>query len=339
MLAYTFRKNISFKEKRMLSVEKFENIYDMFSVLLTVLVNNQLKRGLARNYIEIKGSLKRIKGSINISETIQKNVMINNEMICEYDEFSENVIFNQIIKTTMYFLIKSNKVTNKKYVQELKKTMLFFKEVDIINPNLIRWNTLQYNSNNKTYKFILNICYLILHGLIIKRENDKMLFLEFVDDQSVEKLFENFIKEFYIRHMPELNAKSSKIKWNITNNSIITLLPEMKTDVELTYGNKKLIIDAKYYSKILQKNKLYDKSTYHSNNLYQIFTYVKNEDKYKTGNVSGMLLYAETNEEKFEPTIIEIDTNKFYIDSIDLTSDFDTICKKLIEIGTNFKNQ
>ena len=41
---------------------------------------------------------------------------------------------------------------------------------------------------------------------------------------------------------------------------------------------------------IFQKNLLYDKETLHSNNLYQIFTYVKNADKFNSGDVSGMHL-------------------------------------------------
>lgn len=34
-----------------------------------------------------------------------------------------------------------------------------------------------------------------------------------------------------------------------------------------------------------------------SGNLYQIYTYVKNYDNDNTGNVSGLLLYAKTDEE------------------------------------------
>ena len=40
--------------------------------------------------------------------------------------------------------------------------------------------------------------------------------------------------------------------------------------------SKVLIIDAKYYANTTQAQ--YDKHTLHSNNLYQIFTYVKNKD-------------------------------------------------------------
>ena len=54
-------------------------------------------------------------------------------------------------------------------------------------------------------------------------------------------------------------------------------------------GNTVLIIDAKYYSHTTQTQ--FDNHTIHSNNLYQIFTYVKNRDydfKEEEHKVSGM---------------------------------------------------
>lgn len=62
-------------------------------------------------------------------------------------------------------------------------------------------------------------------------------------------------------------------------------------------GEKVLIIDTKYYGRTMQKNPQIDKSTPISANLYQIYTYVKNKDKHNSGNVSGVLLYAKTDEE------------------------------------------
>lgn len=62
--------------------------------------------------------------------------------------------------------------------------------------------------------------------------------------------------------------------------------------------NDVLIIDAKYYSHTTQLQ--FNKNTIHSNNLYQIFTYVKNKEytfKDEKHRVAGMLLYARTNEE------------------------------------------
>ena len=45
-----------------------------------------------------------------------------------------------------------------------------------------------------------------------------------------------------------------------------------------------------------QSNPIFNSTTIISQNLYQIFTYVKNKDKDNTGNVRGLLLYAKTDE-------------------------------------------
>lgn len=80
--------------------------------------------------------------------------------------------------------------------------------------------------------------------------------------------------EYYSRHYPELSVSASQIPWAL-DDGVGTMLPVMQTDIHLQRGNTVLIIDAKYYSHTTQVH--FDKHTLHSNNLYQIFTYVKIE--------------------------------------------------------------
>ena len=65
-----------------------------------------------------------------------------------------------------------------------------------------------------------------------------------------------------------------------------------------------------------------NKRTFHSHNLYQIFTYVKNKDKYNDGNVSGLLLYAKTDEEITPNAEFGMDGNRIAIRSLDLNEEF-----------------
>ena len=86
-------------------------------------------------------------------------------------------------------------------------------------------------------------------------------------------------------------ARAAQVKWDLpsdTEESMIRFLPVMQTDIFLRYKEQILIIDTKYYGHTMQMQ--YDKATLHSGNMYQIFTYVKNQDVKNTGNVSGMLL-------------------------------------------------
>ena len=123
MLCYTFNENrLNAKDEEKLGVEAFENIYELFSTLLCLLLKGQLKQGVYKSYNYEEAELKNIRGKINITDTIKNNSLINKRIYCEYDEFTTNVLMNRIIKTTLVYLIKSPKVTNGIKVQ-LKKIL------------------------------------------------------------------------------------------------------------------------------------------------------------------------------------------------------------------------
>lgn len=148
-------------------------------------------------------------------------------------------------------------------------------------------------------------------------------------DENMCRLYEKFIWEFYKRHYPKLNAEASQIDWNVQEDvSDMNVLPIMKTDVMLHFAYRTLIIDAKYYGKTMQNN--FNKRTIHSNNLYQIQSYVYNLDKEHIGNVDGMLLYAKTQEEIVPNNQVVLNVgNTIYFRTLDLNQPFDKIKKQL----------
>ena len=97
--------------------------------------------------------------------------------------------------------------------------------------------------------------------------------------------------------------------------------------------DKTLIIDAKYYAHTTQVQ--YEVHTLHSNNLYQIFTYVKNKAT-KGGEVSGMLLYAKTDEEIYPNNEYLMSGNKITVRTLDLNCDFEQIAAQLNGIADAF---
>ena len=72
--------------------------------------------------------------------------------------------------------------------------------------------------------------------------------------------------------------------------------------------------------------------TLHSANLYQIFTYVKNRDMEFGGQpheVSGMLLYAKTDEMIQPDNIYQMSGNQISVKTLDLNQEFSEIAKQL----------
>ena len=102
------------------------------------------------------------------------------------------------------------------------------------------------------------------------------------------------------------------------------------TKIKAWGGDTVLIIDAKYYAHTTQAQ--YDIRTLHSGNLYQIFTYVKNKDSEfgdKSHTVSGMLLYAATDEAVQPDNSYQMSGNKISVRTLDLNQDFSEISAQL----------
>lgn len=180
---------------------------------------------------------------------------------------------------------------------------------------------------------IISVCYLILKGLLQTTSNGNTKLMDFLDQQRMCNLYQKFLLEYYKKEYPELKASASQIPWNL-DDGYREMLPIMQSDIILKSGNKTLVIDAKCYSHTTQKH--YNVSKIHSSNLYQIFTYVKNLDTDNTGKVSGMLLYARTDELLVPNNDYKMSGNTISVKTLNLDCDFLEIKKQLNDIAYRF---
>lgn len=326
MLAYAFQV-LNEEGYRRVATEEFEHAADLLAAILTKGIANQIKRGLHREYTGTTSALRSPAGKINVSASVKQNSMLKKQLICDYDIFTENAYMNKILKTTAMLLIRCPEVSAERK-KALKKTMLYFSNVDEVNPYRVQWSGLRYHRNNATYKMLLNICYLVIKGMLLTEEDGSRKLARYVDDQRMHRLFEKFVLEYYRRHYPQFNASASFIDWDVEGGDI-EYLPAMKSDITLRYQHRILIIDTKYYSRTMQTNRLFDSRTLHSHHMYQIFTYVKNMDYAHSGNVSGLLLYAKTDEDIVPDSDYIINGNRISVKTLDLNTDFADICRQL----------
>ena len=326
MLAYAFQE-LRQNNYAEITGEEFDDIYDLFAEIIARGISYQLKQGLYRQYVAKNESLQTVRGKIDMNGSIANRMRNIHQIACDYDELSENNIYNQILLTTATLLIKHSDVKKEKK-SKLKQLMLFFQNVQTIDVHAIRWNALRFDRNNQNYRMLLYLCYFIINEWLMTSENGKFKMREFSDDHMC-RLFEKFILAYYKRHHPELKPCAAQIDWNIDKEqSTLNILPIMQTDILLSMGERTLIIDAKYYTRSMQKQ--YEKSTIHSNNLYQIHTYVTECDEDHKGNVDGMLLYAKTQEDIVpDGQMKRKDGNYIYFRTLDLNKDFKSIKERL----------
>ena len=331
MLSYAFQ-TLRPNEYDDVEKEEFENIHDLFAAILSNGIGKQLKRGLYREYVAHNEDLTALRGKIDMQGTARRRLARSRELSCEYDELSENNLLNQIINTTSMLLLRHGDVHGK-HRDELKKRMLFFSDVDTIEPSQIQWSSIRFSRNNQSYQMLVSLCQLVLEGMLLTTDKGEHKLMSFLDDQNMNRLYEKFILEYYRKNCPSVKASSPQIKWAL-DDGVGTLLPAMQTDIVLSRGNTVFIIDAKYYTHTMQSH--YETRKIHSHNLYQIFTYVKNQEVELASTpheVSGMLLYARTGEAIQPDSTFQMSGNQISVRTLDLNQEFKEIADQLDAIA------
>ena len=85
MLCYSFNSSLlKEKDEATLGDEAFNNIYNLFSLLLCLVLKIQIKKGVYKDYNFESDKLSTIKGKINLNSSFKSNTLVNKKIVCEY---------------------------------------------------------------------------------------------------------------------------------------------------------------------------------------------------------------------------------------------------------------
>ena len=118
--------------------------------------------------------------------------MVNKKVAVVYEEFSENVVLNQIIKATLIYLSRSNKINQ--IIRRLFHELLpYFTEVSDVELDLMLWKNVRYNRQNIRYQFIVDVCRYLYEQLLFDESSTSQKMKEVQDEQRLSSLYEKFI--------------------------------------------------------------------------------------------------------------------------------------------------
>lgn len=307
--------------------ESFDHLEEMFASLLNRSLDSIFKQGMHHEYESNEEYLRNPKGKMNITKTVTSPYESQQKIYCEFDQFTLNNPFNQITKATIKSLLKS------KYVPIGLKTKLRHKaillhEVNEIDLHKVNWSTINYNRNNRNYRFVLYVCQLLANQEIFSDSLHKGSLHSFLDSQEGHQLYEKFILAYYQTEYPESHAQPRLIQWNTDEENM--LLPVMRTDVFLDFSDRAMIIEAKFYKNPLAKSIYNENERLRSQHLYQIYSYLDNYSaKMKAKSASGVLLYAVTSDREVLDEELLLSEHQVRVRSISLHRDFSIIRNEL----------
>lgn len=333
MLAYAFRA-LQERRYRRLDTEHFDNIADLCAAILIQGMSTQIKRGLSREYVPHADELDSPRGRIEITESVRKVTLTRNRLVCTVDDFTVDSRPNRIIKSTMLMLAHADVSPARKV--KLRRLLACLDNVGRVDLRRVDWQ-LRYDRNCQTYRMLVGVCHLAAKGLLQSSQPGKTLLMDFLDDQQMHRIYEKFLFGYYSREWRgRIDTTHHRIPWMCPEGEG---LPIMQPDVVLDNGRDVLIIDAKYYTRTMQRN--FGTYTMHSANMYQMFTYVKNKTAQLVTEgvghaVSGLVLYAKTDEDRQPDGEFDMGGDRIAVRTLDLNQDSSGIAKQLDDIAAEF---
>ena len=309
-----------------------ESELNLLAYLLQKQTHLLLKKGLGQQYVRITNTIAGIKGKLDIKASLQNNTFRQGKAICTFENLSPNHLPNQLIKSTIQQVMVTPGLSER-IDAALKALLPAFREVSPINGYLEDYRQVAAQRFSNSYYYpVLAICDLLSQHLLPEAGGTRYRFRSFLEDEKqMAKLFESFVRNFYIREQAIYQVKSERIAWQLETAEAAQLqyLPVMITDISLSSATRHLIMDTKYYKNALRPH--YDKQKLISGHLYQLFAYLKNQPSRNIdSSPEGILLYPVVNQEL--DLVYQLPGHKVSIKTINLNQPWPNIKADLLKI-------
>lgn len=326
--------------------EDVADAYNLLARVFTYGLSKIIRSGFHRSYVEKEEPLSTLKGKINVQQSINGMTMLNKKLVCNYDEYSTNDVFNQILKYTMDALVADSDV-DIDIRKELKKLQVFFAGIDSVPPTKENRSKLSFNRNNATYRLLINVAIMLYNGKLPNEENQIRLFEDFFREEQMPKVFELFILNFYRMHLDKAayRVHAPKINWHIKTDTedllgdifdVVTDMGDRRTDivVENKEKNIQIIMDAKYYQNMLVASYMsQEEANIRTSHINQIRGYLTDSDF--AGKRIGALIYPKVKHAANQVTPFE--DFSIVVKTINLADDWQKIEKDMLQLIKNLE--
>ena len=300
LLCYAWR---HIEELDVVRLEEIEGLHETHHLLGKVLAQGTarlIRAGIDQGYQDVREDLAGVRGKLMIGEMAKRALRTRGRTACEFEELSRDVLHNRILRSTLGALLKLPDMDTE-VRSEIRTVYGKLDGIRLVRLNRRLFQQMQLDRNRHVYRFLMSICELIHDYLLVDERTGETRFLDIRKDNiCMWSLFEDFVIEFYRReqHHFDVNRDGRRIHWNDegTREDQRSMIPRMEGDVLLDSQDRRIVLDAKWYTEPLSH--YYGGRKLRSDNLYQLLTYLQNREA--TANPGphheGILLYPVVTE-------------------------------------------
>jgi 5-methylcytosine-specific restriction enzyme subunit McrC len=251
------------------------SILDLYFELFLGEVETLLHRGLVKKYRNHQGNLHVLKGRLNFSRNIQKNLIHQEQFYTHHQVYDQDHLLHQIVLRALVILGRT--AASPLVKERLARIRLDFPETKHINIEARHFDLLVENRKTIHYREAVKIAKMIIlnYSPDIKGGREDMLALLF----DMNKLWEEFVYRAMIRSDESgatIKYQNSKTFW-YNKSSTKTIRP----DIVVENGKEIFVIDTKW--------KVLDAEEPSDDDLKQMFSY-----NLYWKSFHGVLLYPST---------------------------------------------
>ena len=323
---------------REIDMEKFKALNDLYAAIIINSMEYVLNNGVLQEYRRVDENTRQPKGRVYVAESIEHGRYQNGIMGCRYYELAVDTDVNRVIKLAIKVLLKYTGSMIKDNASNLKLILSFLNKVKDVGVKDTDFRGIDTASLSVDYKTAYYMSKLILEEFITKENGGNRRIIEMEDTERMNKIFEKFVRNYFVINYNSRYIRVGARQFNGVETAH-TIYNKSKTDItiENRKNNRVVIIDTKWYKKILENN-----NRINAANQRQIKDYVRDYmDNYgnKSTYITGILLYAKPNMEvdidSVEKDYLSLkyynghEYARIYTIVIDLESEFEDIKSKL----------
>ncbi len=242
---------------------------EAFVYLFLINVQELVRRGLARRYVQIEENLTYLRGRLQFADHIRENLIDQSRFFVSHDEFSENRPANRLIRKVLDLL--TSQVSDSTNFQNLQQVKIAFTDIPASTNIHADWRNHNIDRNMQTYESVMQWVKLFLFndGLITysgSHENVSLLF-------PMEEVFEDFVTHSFMQHQHKYRVHPQGPKEPLATKDNKPAF-QMKPDISLMSGKTvRFILDAKW--KEVDTESDGRKHNIDQQDMYQLFAYGK----------------------------------------------------------------
>lgn len=333
-----------FKGASNVETEAARDLPELIGRLLVRVVQQRLRRNLSRGYQPKHAVLSRVRGRIDILNTVAGQLLEQGRVACRFEEHTMDTTRNRLVRAALDYLAVT--VAAPEVVHECRSLSELMGRLGVASqkPSRADLASDQISRNETADLLMVSLAKMVFDSVIPSQQSGlKHAVVVDADIHLIRRLFEKAVANALRLQLTSLGwsvQHGRKLRWPAGQQSdgIAAHLPGMQTDIELVHAGqkRKIVIDTKF-TKIFTETQ-YRSEILRSGYLYQLYAYLRTqEDDLKSTGIEhseGMLLHPQFG--KAIDAYVDMQGHRMRFKTIDLMTsaeDFEwqllNICKEV----------